>query len=94
MAWLFDRPYARPCLVPILAFWCALRGSSEQTRKSPEASDFALRECESFVRWPSKAVDRATCRSSTALEGHRTEKVYVCSTGCISWKNGGNGVTR
>ena len=53
--------------------------AKEQTHKSPEAFGFGLRERESFVRWPSKAVDRATCRSSTALEGHRTENLCVCS---------------
>ena len=51
----------------------------EQTHKNPEAFRFALRERESFVRWPSKAVDRTTCRSSMALEGHRTKDLCVCS---------------
>ncbi len=45
--------------------------------QKPSVSRCAGRE--SFVRWPSKAVDRATCRSSTALEGHRTENLCVCS---------------
>ena len=51
----------------------------EQTHKSSEAFSFVLRERESFVRWPSKAVDCATCRLSTALEGHRTENLCVRS---------------